>query len=80
MNVLYTQSGKFKNLYLTQHGDDVETQQPGSLKSICSTRWLTRLFAMKPVLQNYSYVLDAIKQASANFGTNTAARADGIYM
>ena len=56
------------------------TSQPGLLKPICFTRWLTGLFAVKPVLQNYSYVLDAIKQAAANFGTNTAARANGIYM
>ena len=34
---------------------------------------------MKSVLQNYSYVLDALKQAAANFGTNTAARANGNY-
>ena len=38
LNKLYTQSGKFKNLYLAQHGDDVETPQPGSLKPICPTR------------------------------------------
>ena len=31
LNKLYTQSGKFKNLYLAQHDDDVETPQPGSL-------------------------------------------------
>ena len=61
---LYTQSGKFKNLYLALHGDDVETPQPGLLKPICSTRWLTRLFPVKSLLQNYSYVLDALKQAS----------------
>ena len=66
----------FKNMYLEQHCDDVETPQPGSLKPICPTRWLTRLFAVKSVLQNYSYVLDALKQAAANFGTNTAARAN----
>ena len=35
---------------------------------------------MKSVLQNYSYVLDALKQASANFGTNTEAKANGIYI
>ena len=64
LNKQYTQSGKFKNLYLAQHGDDVETPQPGSLKPICPTRWLTRLFAVKSVLQNYSYVLDALKQAA----------------
>ena len=67
LNKLYTQSGKFKNLYLTQHGDAVETPQPSSLKPIYSTRWLTRLFAVKCVLQNYSYVLDALKQWSPNF-------------
>ena len=33
---------------------------------------------MKSVLQNYSHVLDALKQAAANFETNTAARANGI--
>ena len=80
LNKLYTQSGKFKNLYLAQHGDDVETPQPGSLKPICPTRWLTRLFAVKSVLQNYSYILDALKQAAANFGTNATARANGIYI
>ena len=80
LNKLYTQSGKFKNLYLAQHGGDVETPQPGSLKPIYLTRWLTRLFAVKSVLQNYSYALDALKQAAANFGTNTAARANGIYI
>jgi len=31
---LYTQSGKFKNVYLTQHGHDEEAIQPGSLKPI----------------------------------------------
>ena len=67
-------------MYLAQHGDDVETPQPGSLKPICPTRWLTRLFAVKSVLQNYSYVLDVLKQAAANFRTNTAARANGIYI
>ena len=72
-NKLYTQSGKFKNLYLAQHGDDVETPQPGSLKPIYSTRWLTRLFVVKSALQNYSYILDASKQAAANFGTNIAS-------
>ena len=40
---------------------------------------MTRLFAVTSVLQNYSYVLDALKQAAANFGTNTAARANGNY-
>ena len=35
---------------------------------------------MKSVLQNYSYVLGALKQAPANFETNTAARANGIYI
>ena len=41
---------------------------------------MTRLFAVKSVLQNYSYVLDAIKQAAANFGINRAARGNGIYI
>ena len=65
---------------MAQHGGDVETSQPGLLKPICPTRWLTRLFAVKFVLQNYSYVFDALKQAAVNFGTNTAARANGIYI
>ena len=58
----------------------METPQPGSLKPICPTSWLTRLFAVKSVLQNYSYILYALKQAAANFGTNTAAIANGIYI
>ena len=67
-------------MYLAQHGNDVKTPQPGSLKPISPIRWLTRLFALKSVLQNYSYVLDALKQAAANFDINTAARANSIYI
>ena len=66
LNKLYTQSGKFKNLYLAQHGDGVEILQPGSLKPICPTRWLTRLFAVKSALQNYSYILDALKSKASS--------------
>ena len=32
---LYRQSGKFKNMYLTQRGDNAEAIQLGSLKPIC---------------------------------------------
>ena len=56
-----------KNLYLAQHCNDVETPQPGSLKPICPTSWLSRLFGVKSVLQNCSYVLDALKQWFSNF-------------
>ena len=76
---LYTQSGKFKNLYLRKNCDDVEAIKPGSLKPICPTRWLTRFSAVKSVLNNYSHVLDALQEATANFETSGAARANGIY-
>ena len=79
LDKLYTQSGKFKNLYLRQNCDDVEAIKPGSLKPICSTGWLTRLSAVKSVLNNYSHVLDALQEAAANFGTSGAARANSIY-
>ena len=76
---LYTQSGKFKNLYPRQNCDDVEAIKPGSLKPICPTRLLTQLSTVKSVLNNYSHVLDALQEAAANFGTSGAARANGIY-
>ena len=85
LNKLYCiqQFREFKNLYLAQHGNDVKTPQPGSLKPICPiTRWMTRLFAVKSVLQNYSYVLDALKQAQKLTleQIQHAARANGIYI
>ena len=67
LDKLYAQSGKFKNLYLSQNYDDVEGINPGPLKPICPTGWLTRFSAVKSVLKNYSHILDALQTASANF-------------
>ena len=76
---LFGVSGKFKNMYLTKHDGDTDTPAPGSLKPICPTRWLTRLSAVTALLDNYSDVLDALQKASAEFGTNTGSRANGLY-
>ena len=57
LDKLYAQSGKFKNLYLSRNYDDVEGINPGPLKPICPTRWLTRFSAVKSVLKNYSLFL-----------------------
>lgn len=74
---MYNMSGKFKQLYLTQQDDEAST--PGSLKPICPTRWLTRLPAVSSVLKNYAYVLDALQTASAEFGSSTASKANGLH-
>ena len=76
---LYTRSAKFKHLYLSQNYDDVEVVNPGPIKPIYPTRWLTRFAAVKSVLQNYSHILNALQTAAENFGTSGAARANGIY-
>ena len=80
LDKLYAQSGKFKNLYLSQNYDDVEGINPGLLKPICPTRWLTQFSAVKSVLKNYSHILDALQTDSANFGTSGAAKANDIYV
>ena len=56
---LYKQSGKFKNLFLSQ-GDLFTSKRPSSLKPICPSRWLTRSPAIKAVLENYEYVLSTL--------------------
>ena len=78
LGTLYSQSGKLKHLYLNMHTDDTDIPCPTRLKPICPTRWLTRTPAVKSVLDNYDAVLDALQQASDDFGTNTASRARGI--
>ena len=78
LGTLYSQSGKLKHLYLNMHTDDTDIPCPTRLKPICPTRWLTRAPAVKSVLDNYDAVLDALQQASDDFGTNTASRARGI--
>jgi len=75
---IYNNSGKFKHLYLNIHADDADTPCPTRLRPICPTRWLTRSPAVKSILDNYEAVLDALQQASDDFGTNTASRANGI--
>ena len=59
-NKLYTQSGKSKNVYLTQHGDNAKTIQFGTPKPICPTSWLIKFSAIRSVFANYSHVLDAL--------------------
>ncbi|XP_041351026.1 zinc finger MYM-type protein 1-like [Gigantopelta aegis] len=76
---LYDGSGKYKHLYLHLHDDDTEKGSPTRLKPICPTRWLTRASAVTTALHNYADVLDSLQEASAEFGTNTGSRANGIY-
>ncbi|XP_041362929.1 zinc finger MYM-type protein 1-like [Gigantopelta aegis] len=76
---LYDGSGKYKHLYLHLHDDDTEKGSPTRLKPICPTRWLTRASAVTTALHNYADVPDSLQEASAEFGTNTGSRANGIY-
>ncbi|PIK41115.1 putative zinc finger MYM-type protein 1-like [Apostichopus japonicus] len=76
---LYSQSGKFKSTYLDTNATKPEIQSPTNLKPICPTRWLTRRPAVKSVMDNIEYVLQALANAAANFGSTTAARASGLY-
>ena len=73
----YNASGKFKNLYLD--GNDLENVEITPLKPICPTRFLTRSPAIIAILNNYSAVQSALETASKNFGSTTAARANGLY-
>lgn len=73
---LYSQSGKFKHLYL-RSGDEHDVTVK-SLKPVCPTRWLTRAPAVEAVLENYPSILTSLDAASNNFGTTTASRANGI--
>lgn len=75
---LYKSSGKFKHLYLNLHAEDSEIRSPKQLKPICPTQWLTRSAAIKSLLDNYTDVLEALKEASTEFGTNVSSRANGI--
>jgi len=45
-----------------QHGHCEEAIRPDS-EPILPTRWFTRLSAVKSVLKNYSYTLDALYKA-----------------
>lgn len=73
---LYEGSGKFKNLYLTLHNNDLAEKAPTSLKPICPTRWLTRVAAVEAALANYADILDALDQAGSTFGSNVASKAN----
>ena len=73
---LYSSSGKFKDLYLNS---GPENCSPGSLKPICPTRWLTRSPAIEAVLDNYPQVIESLDEASKNFGTTTATKANGLH-
>lgn len=75
---LYSSSGKFKHIYLSQHDEENEVLSPRSLKPMCPTRWLTRLSAVKSLLENFSDVLISLEEATNEFGTNIASRANGI--
>lgn len=79
LGTLYTQSGKFKNLYHGINSDQPEAEVPSSLKPICPTRWLTRKSAVSSLLKNYKSTLRALDDAARCFGTTTAARASGLY-
>ena len=75
---LYSQSGKFKHLYLNLPFDDPIFASPTGLTPICPTRWLTRANDVRAVIQNFGSILDALEKASAEFGSNTGCRASGI--
>ena len=84
LGVLYKESGKYKNLYLSSDAsDDTDSVQAHSsvtgLKPICPTRWLTRSIAVKTVLQDYNRLLSSLKIAADNFGTTTASRANSLH-
>ena len=87
IGTLFHQSGKYKRIFF-----NVKSQPSASLslteavdicssgiRRLCPTRWLTRVSAVKSVVDQYGTVLESLDRGSEELSGETAVKANGLH-